>query len=439
MKSDGAARKKVAIVGAGFSGTLLAVHLAQLGSKVSLIERRGRFAAGAAYSTPDRCHLLNVRAGNMSAFPDDLSHFAEWLSRRGEGDIETFAPRRTYGVYLAELLEQEGAAIDCIEGAVTSLAEAGCGVRLQISEGEVEADVAVLAGGNLPPQPPGVLREAGLSAERFLNDPWGEGSASELDRLAQLQGDILLLGSGLTAVDMALSLNARGFRGRLTVLSRRGLVPRQHDKGNSAPLSAPPEGGLRALVRSTRQRAVKVGWIAAVDALRPFTVSIWQRLSMQERRSFLRHLRPWWDVHRHRIAPQIASSFHKINLEVLAGRIQFVRSGDSAVELGIGLRGGCEARREVAAIVNCTGPAGDIRRTPDPFISELLRNGTAAADPLSLGLEVDECCRLSGSERIYAVGPLTKGMFWEMVAVPDIRGQVQKVAASIASNQRGHL
>jgi uncharacterized NAD(P)/FAD-binding protein YdhS len=433
MKSEDAALKRVAIIGAGFSGTLLALHLTRLGCRVLLIERRDRFAAGAAYSTPDICHLLNVRAGNMSAFPDEPSHFAVWLSRRGEGDAETFAPRLSYGAYLAELLEQAGEAIMRIEGEVISLAENAEGVRLEISGEELAADVAVLAAGNLPPQPPKVVRDAKLPAERFLNDPWGEGAAAELDRVADLEGDILLLGSGLTAVDMALSLRARGYNGRLTVMSRRGLVPRPHESFAPALLDQQPEGGLLDLARATRKRAAQVGWRASVDALRPFTVAFWQRLTLRERRAFLRHLRPWWDVHRHRIAPQIASSFRNSNSEVLAGRIRSVRNDEGTVELCIGLRGGDEIRRQVAAIVNCTGPAGDIRRTPDLLVAALLKNGIASSDALGLGLAVDDSCRLAGSERMYAVGPLTKGMFWEMVAVPDIRSQVREVAARIAS------
>jgi uncharacterized NAD(P)/FAD-binding protein YdhS len=433
MKSEIAALKRVVVVGAGFSGTLLALHLARLGCRAVLVERRDRFAAGAAYSTPDICHLLNVRAGSMSAFPDEPSHFADWLSRRGEGDAETFAPRRSYGAYLAELLEQAGEAIRSIKGEVTSLAENTEGVRLEISGEELAADMAALAAGNLPPQPPKVIREAKVPNERFLNDPWAEGAAAELDRIADLKGDILLLGSGLTAVDMALSLRARDYKGRLTVMSRRGLVPRPHENFVPAPLDHQPEGGLLDLARATRKRAAEVGWRASVDALRPFTVALWQRLTLKERRAFLRHLRPWWDVHRHRIAPQITSSFRNSNSEVLAGRIRSVRNSEGAVELCIGLRDGDEIRRQVAAIVNCTGPAGDIRRTPDPLVAALLKNGIASPDALGLGLAVEESCRLAGSDRIYAVGPLTKGMFWEMVAVPDIRSQVQEVAAGIAS------
>jgi uncharacterized NAD(P)/FAD-binding protein YdhS len=52
-------------------------------------------------------------------------------------------------------------------------------------------------------------------------------------------------------------------------------------------------------------------------------------------------------------------------------------------------------------------------------------------------LDVSERCALrsrSGAEsrRLFAVGPVTKGAFWEMTAVPDIRQQCEQLAQGLA-------
>jgi uncharacterized NAD(P)/FAD-binding protein YdhS len=172
-------------------------------------------------------------------------------------------------------------------------------------------------------------------------------------------------------------------------------------------------------------------WRAAVDGLRPHSIALWRGLSAAEKSRFLRHLRPWWDVHRHRIAPGVAARIAAMRasgrLEVLAGRIAAVE-GETVT---IARRGGGALRRRFAAVINCTGPEGDIRRVADPLIRQLLASGRARPDALNLGLEVDAASRVAGrgpSPVLYAVGPLSKGAFWEIVAVPDIRGQVRAVA-----------
>ncbi|HEX8449309.1 MAG TPA: FAD-dependent oxidoreductase, partial [Allosphingosinicella sp.] len=176
-------------------------------------------------------------------------------------------------------------------------------------------------------------------------------------------------------------------------------------------------------------------WRACVDGLRPHSVGLWQGLSESEQRRFLRHLRPWWDVHRHRIAPRVAARIEAMRasgkLEIAAARI--ARVDEKAVTLA--RRGGGELRRRFEAVINCTGPEGSIGRIEDPLIRNLLASGRARPDRLGLGFEVDSDSRLAGngpSPALYALGPLTKGVFWEMVAVPDIRGQALRVAEGVA-------
>jgi uncharacterized NAD(P)/FAD-binding protein YdhS len=184
------------------------------------------------------------------------------------------------------------------------------------------------------------------------------------------------------------------------------------------------------------------GWRPAVDSLRPVTAAIWETLGERERQRFLRHLRPWWDVHRHRIAPAVAARIAALReegrLEIVAGRVTEVAAGET-LEVAIGRRGGGTVRCRIAGVVNCTGPEGQIARARDPLIGALLGSGAAREDSLGLGLDVDAQSRVIGadgraSERLSALGPLTRGAFWEIVAVPDIRGQAQAVARRAAAD-----
>jgi uncharacterized NAD(P)/FAD-binding protein YdhS len=418
---------QVAIVGGGYSGTIAAAELALRGVEAVLVERGDRFAAGAAYGTREAVHLLNVRARNMSAFADAPGHFAAWAEAEGVLGAGPFVPRRDYHRYIAGILDEavasgrvrlvQGEAVAAIDG-VLALAD---GTRLPF-------DALVLAGGNYPSRLPAMLR--GLGA---VDDPWGSGGAEALRALAGQSGDVLLLGTGLTMVDVALSLEQAGFAGRMMATSRRGLVPRGHEEPGAEPLPAPAPGSLADLTRNVRAAARGGNWRAAVDSLRPISQAVWGGFSEAEKKRFLRHLRPWWDVHRHRVAPPVAARIEALiaagRLEVVPGRIRSVESGTVTIDL----RGGGALQRQIAGVVNCTGPEGRIGRVEDPLIKQLLSSERARPDALGIGLDVDEESRVNGDPRLYAIGPLTRGTFWEIVAVPDIRGQARKVAEGLAA------
>jgi uncharacterized NAD(P)/FAD-binding protein YdhS len=416
---------RVAVVGGGYSGTMAAVEAARAlpAAEVILVEKSGRFAAGAAYSTTSPSHLLNVRARSMSAFADEPGHFVDWVEREGLGGWDTFARRRDYHRYLAGILD--GSPVRRVAGE----AVAAEGAELALASGDRLAfDALVMAGGNYGGRLP-----ARLSLPH-VDDPWSPDGAAAVARLAGADGDLLLVGTGLTMVDVALSLEDSGFAGRMLAVSRRGLVPRPHEEPPSPPLEDEPPARLGALVRHVRRGRP---WRAAVDSLRPHSAALWQGLSEAEQRRFLRHLRPWWDVHRHRIAPPVARRIEALRasgrLEVAAGRIAREAGG----EVTIARRGGGEIRRAFAAAINCTGPEGRIDRIGDPLVRQMIEAGRARPDRLGLGLEVDRRSRLVGADgapspRLFAVGPLTKGAFWEIVAVPDIRHQVRDVARTLA-------
>jgi uncharacterized NAD(P)/FAD-binding protein YdhS len=434
---------EVAIIGAGFSGSLLAINLLRHdGPRATLIERRpDRLARGVAYGTARQEHLLNVRASNMSAFPDQPNHFTSWLAARGL-DASGFAERRTYGLYLKDLLDQAIMSaphrLRIVEGEAIGLDMGVAQSRVQLADGTaVAADTVVLAQGNLPPHP--LPHFGDLGDKVYVADPWSGDIAGGLSA----HDSVLLIGTGLTAIDVAMTLDFAGFRGRIMALSRRGLVPRRHELAGPPPAreDRPRQSGAR-LVAHVRRRAAIVGWRAAIDELRPYTQDIWRAASVDQQARFLRHLRPWWDVHRHRIAPPVAERVDAMTgegrLSFSAGQIVATHPHDVGTQVVWRPRGTTEGRNMlVSRIINCTGPQGDVQRSTDALLRQLVDTGLIRPDRLHLGIDVDargRALRRDGGadDRLLAIGPMTRGAHWEIVAVPDLRQQAWTLARRLS-------
>src|SRR6185295_4012590 len=427
----------VAIIGGGFSGTILAAQLARRGIASVLIDGSGRMGRGVAYSTTEPAHLLNVRAEGMSAWAGEPDHFAERFEAEG-GDRRGFAQRRLFARYLGDILDEAIAGgVDVVDGAATKATRVDGGWRIAFDDGQMlDAEALVLALGNQEPESLAAFTGAGA---RYIRNPWGADSRAAVEDLAASGNAALLVGTGLTMVDLVLSLDAAGHRGRIVALSRRGLIPRSHAEFEPSPVEEKdvPRGDLRALWRWLRHRGAEVGWRAAVDSLRPYSHPLWQGLSPDEQHRFLRHGRPWWDVHRHRIAPEVAQTVARMvaedRLEIVAGRIVSAQPAGDALEVTYRKRGATAPQSgRFAYAFNCTGPLHSMARTKDPLLRSLLDAGQVRPDHLGIGLEVDERSRPVGSDALWALGPLTKGRYWEIIAVPDIREQAAAVADDIA-------
>jgi uncharacterized NAD(P)/FAD-binding protein YdhS len=389
-----------------------------------------------AYSTTEDAHLLNVRAEGMSAWAGEPDDFARRFESEG-GDRRGFAQRRLFGRYLGEILEDaiDSGCAQLIHATAVHASRENGGWRVGLDEGNaVSADALVLAVGN---QEPDMLAAFAGAGDRFIGNPWGREARAAVQELASSGGDALLVGTGLTMVDLVLSLNAAGHPGRIVALSRRGLAPRAHADLQPAPVEDEevPKGSARAILRWLRRRSAEVGWRAAIDSLRPHSHALWQSLPVDEQRRFLRHARPWWDVHRHRIAPEVAATVARLvgegRLEIVAGRIVSAREGYDGIVVEYRRRGSANLdAREFAYAFNCTGPLHSIGRSKDPLLRSLLDAGQVRPDALGIGLQVGENAR--AGERLWALGPLTKGRYWEIIAVPDIREQAAAVAEDIA-------
>ena len=453
----------IAVIGAGFSGTLLAQHLLRRcppAVRIHLIERSPQFGRGLAYSTGNPHHLLNVPAGRMSAFPDQPNDFLDWLRGRGKPDTAAVTPnffvaRNVFGDYIRHHLKEEfrraagrGGRLVLTRGEVLDLRISRGGVTLHLDRGrKTEADIAVLAVGNFPPEPPPLAEPSFYDSERYRPDPWAPDALSDLDPA----DPVLLIGTGLTMVDTAISLLDRGHTACIHALSRRGLLPRRHAQGPAppaTPIACPLPASALRLTRVLREEIAHLAarggdWRAVIDGLRPVTQDIWQAMPDEERARFIRHLRPWWDVHRHRIAPAVADRIEQAiargRLVTAATRIrQMQATPDGVSVIHRPRRSDADQRLFVRRVINCSGPGCDYARIVDPLIRALLDRGDVRPDHHRLGLDVGSACALRNRQgeiwpRLYAVGPVTRPAFWEVTSVPDIRRQCEALAGHLGA------
>lgn len=441
-----------ALIGGGFAGTTLALQLrAQLppGARIALFESGPRLGPGLAYGTTDPGHVLNVPAGSMSLLPDQPTSFTDWLASRPDapeappegGPI--FAPRRLFGAYLEEQLaaatQGPDAAIQPLRQqveAVERLPDGGFRLRSGTESWRAER-VMLTVGGFAAKADAGTL-------PHLAGNPWDPETLEGIDP----QAPVLLVGMGLTMVDMLLSLRRRGHRGKVVGLSRHGWLPLAHPAGPLPPPRPvePPEGaGPVALCRVLRRAMAEAAaagqpWQAVIDGIRPHVQRIWRGWNLAQRASFLRHGRSLWNLHRHRLAPSVACFVAEQRasgaLETVAARLgEWQPAPDGTVSATLRLRGGGERQVSVARIILCIGPDGGSGWREAPPVPALLHAGLARPDPLGLGLEIagpDGTLLDAGGQPVpglRAVGPLTRGGLWEITAVPEIRNQAALAVA----------
>jgi uncharacterized NAD(P)/FAD-binding protein YdhS len=445
---DSGRPRTVAIVGGGASGALTAVALTRLADRsdreirVQLFDPTGRPGRGLAYGTTDLRHLLNVRAGRMSAFPDEPDDFLRWADSAGiDVHHDTFLPRRYYGDYLAELVDDavRTGVLEVRRGWVRAVRRTEHGFDLQTTDGAARADAVVLAYGNLPPATPG-----SVDTRCDLVNAW---ESDALERLPE-DGPLLLVGTGLTAVDAALTVLGDHPQRRAIAVSRHGLLPRSHQAGPEGVWTTPipPAGepltvaGLRALLRREVTAAARAGvdWRAVMNGLRPVTQGIWIRLSEDERRIFLATAAREWEVHRHRTAPAVTETLDSLmadgRLTIRRAALVGARPDRPGYRALLEAPDGTRDELRVAAILNCTGPRTDVTGSDDPLLASMLADGLIRPDPLHLGLDTDDLGALvdrdGGSDpRLITVGPPRRGGLWECNAVPEIRDLAAQAAS----------
>lgn len=460
-------RQTLVIIGAGFCGTVLAAKLLRRPpaetTDVVLIERGTAMGRGVAYAVHEFPYLLNVPAARLSADSQDPSQFLRFAQRRlPEADGEDFLPRALYGDYLEEvLLLAERAApahvrLVRVFGEVLRVTRRE-GARALAAEFAARpaqpADRIILALGNPPPAwPP--WAEPLRRHPAYRHDPWAARPT------LSAQQSVLIVGNGLTMADAAASLSGDAARTpMLYSLSRRGLLPQQQTVFQAPALDADHQALLAsahsirrvsAAIRGLARQVQQAGgdWREVVTLIRHLAPALWRRLPEVERKRFVRHLQAHWDVHRHRLPPQLAAHIASLRaggrLQVNAGRITSVVAADAdRLQVTWRPRGDATTRTlTVDLMINATGPDYALERSVDPLIHSLRASGLVSQDGLNLGLRTGPygaCVDTQGaaSDRLFYLGPMLRAGHWEATAAAELRDHADRLAAHLAAGNAG--
>lgn len=446
MTSPHSRLRHVAIIGGGAAGTLAAIILSKLPDigRLTLLDRDGRFGRGLAYSAPEKWHRINVPAFKMGGVDaEDSEAFVDWLAERGvvtgPDYSDSFVSRWTYGDFLCDRLAGVDASgrLDKRTDTALAISRADGGYHIALASGDaIDADLVLLCIGNQPPSPfPGVQ-----PSPRSIDNVWANGA---LDAIAPADR-VLVIGTGATAVDVVIDLVHRGITEQITMVSRRGLLPRVDvvTPADPDPVQHWPVHTVRGLLHSLREdihrkQAAGLPWQTSIDTFRLQTAAFWKEFSPAERARFARHLRAYWLSHRHRLAPDVAASLDQWQregrLQVIAGNLVAASTTPAGHDVTLRRRGGREEHLATNWILNCSGPEERYDRIHDPLVRALLASGQTRRGALGLGLDVDLHCRLrdaAGAVQtgLYAVGPATRGAFWEVTAASSIRQQLLGIA-----------
>lgn len=465
------ATKPIAIVGGGFSGAALAWHLRRMNvtADIIVIEPRADLGCGLAYATPDPAHRINVPATRMILDADDAEHFHRWLIDTGYlatdpqaamSDGRLFPTRAIFGFYMAEQMRSLKPAVMHLRAKALSVSATKGRFRIACDNGEtIDAASVALATCHAPPAIPSSLRSL-QSHPRFFSDPW---SGNALASLAP-RDRVLIVGTGLTMADIVASLERAGHRGEIVAVSRRGLRPQSHTDNQSVfegDFTTPPLTQATALSRYVRRAVIDAAreglpWQIVLNRVHEQGQPIWQNLSASSRRQFLRHLRPYWDTHRFRIAPQLHETIDKlIAYGMLDIRAASVRASHGALDISaVSVRANSttphtisvdlRARHDMKwksetfdAVMLATGPAHAV--AADPLLSSMNADGLLQGDPLGLGIAVDRAGHAISHEdepnpHLFVAGPLARGTFGELMATSDLSAYAKKIAGRIAAS-----
>jgi len=444
----------IAIIGAGFSGVAAAIHLLkkEIPRRILLFERADRFGRGLAYQTADACHFLNVPADRMSVHEDEPDDFVRFLGEDATHLAESlrtplgvFATRNTYGRYLAGTLREVltnaiGAPrLSLVADEVVDLVPSQGGFLLVDAMGRTHSVACVVLAH-------GYGTHAGSANSTLHPYPW------DLQAVEDLQGElpVMIVGTGLSMVDAVLSIRKRSPGTRIVAISRRGLLPRPHAAIGTQPEHFHGEvATLRELVRTIRRkrgaatRADEGDWRGRIDGLRSSVQRIWQALPLAEKKRFSRHLRPWWDTHRHRMARPIAERISRMiadgDLRIERGTIVDIDDRQSAAVVTWRRRGEVGSQKACfERVIDARGPDRTESLLTDNLQQNMNRRGLTRSGPLGIGIDVTRDLLVIGRSgmphpRLWALGPITRGVFWECTAVPEIRQQAKQLGRLAAN------
>jgi uncharacterized NAD(P)/FAD-binding protein YdhS len=451
--------QKIAIIGAGFTGVALAAALHRYATQpleIYLIEKTGQFGAGDAYRTPFSYHLLNARAGDMSAFHDDPDHFVRWLLGHAATYLDTeippaqqFVPRVLYHQYLCSLMaaifreESVSVKLHLISDEAIDLVPMQDGVHVALrDQPTLLVDQVVMAHGN---NPPACLPGAISSGLHYIANPWDYVALKSIPSAES----VLIVGTGLSMVDAVLTLHHQEHRGKIYAVSRRGLLPLPHSEQVQActfDMTTLPIN-LRAMVKAIRLESRKLmaqggDWRAIINKLRAHLPGIWAKMDVSCKKRFIRHVLPYWNIHRHRVNEKISDVLAELRLygqlEVIAGRVESLCDQQAVVAVRHVKK---KRKLNILHIINCMGSSSEVVPGEQLLLNALLERGSIQYDPLRLGFAATSQFQLKTAKgkilpSCYTLGPPMRGELWECVAVPEIRQQCRALAQILLAEKK---
>lgn len=435
----------IAIVGGGISGTLVVLNCLKHAAKAITIhwyDKSNQFAKGYAYSTSNNLHLLNVRASNMSAFPDEPSHFINWLQKNNLPYAPTdFVPRTIYGNYICDTFNQFKAqnplvTINQYPFEVTQINKSETDFEIITSSTKNNCHFVVFAVGNFLPAHPKSTNLDYTAQPNYFQNPFSKDITKHVNEAKS----VTIIGSGLTMVDVVLTLSSNDYKGKINVISPHGYLPNSH--------SEPPHNAINPFLENTKKytllevlsitnKQLKLAkkennnWFGVIDSLRPFTQTLWLNFSLNDKKHFLRHLRHKWGVARHRSPQQsmyvVQNLINNHKLQLIKARLKSISFVNSQFQIDFSNNSLNTINTDV--LINCTGPESNFEKIDQPLIQNLLKSNIIACDGLKYGLN----CTFEGeiSPNFYTLGPPLKGILWESIAVPEIRQQALNLTLKI--------
>jgi len=443
--------KRITIIGGGASGTLLATNLLREGKReveINLVERRAKVGRGVAFGTTRDSHLLNVPAGKMGAFPDEVDHFYKWIRERGyHFEAHDFVPRMIFGEYLRDVFSTAAenkhpqTTINVIDDEAVDMSVNAASAEVILLSGEIlQSDRVVLAFGNFKPPHPTVEDQSFIRSEKYFQDPWG----SDLYETIRPKDSVFIVGTGLSMIDVALHLHNGGHEGKIFAISTRGQLPAVHELGHTYDsfydeLSSMSR--ITDILKAVRRHIAAAesngsNWRAVIDSLRPVTQQIWMDLPLAEKKYFRQHLSRYWNIARHRMPPDVAAVLDEMRaadeLEILKGRLKTIDHTGGKFKITFSTP---DSARTVEAdiLVNCIGSESAFSRIDSPFVKNLIARAHIRDDEVGLGIDATADGRVIGktgkpSPVVATLGTALKGVLWESTAIPEIRTQARDLA-----------
>lgn len=450
--------KRITIIGGGASGTLVATNLLNLAGdkevEINLVERRTKVGRGVAFGTTRESHLLNVPAGRMGAFPDEVDHFHKWLVENGhQYNANDFVPRMIFGEYLREVFTEavenckDRTTVNLVDDEAIDMAVNEDSAEVILQSGEIlRSTNVVLAFGNFKPPHPSVADTSFIESDRYFQDPWN----SRLYETIKPDDSIFIVGTGLSMVDVALHLHNQDHKGKIYAISTRGLLPAPHELGHTYDSFADelkPMTRVTDMLKAVR-RHIKAAesdgssWRAVIDSLRPATQELWMNLPLAEKKYFKQHLSRYWNVARHRMPAEVAEILDKMQadgkLDILKGRLTDITHDGENFTIKFSTP---EDSRtvEAATLVNCIGSESAFSRVDSPFVQRLIERRHIRDDELNFGIDATPDGRVVGktgkpTNVVLTLGTALKGTLWETTAIPEIRAQARDLALKLLAD-----